>query len=283
MMYGYGNSMFLFNNGVIAQGSAFDTDAQAFITNASITDTTQKNAINSLVLDLKSYGLWTKMNAIYPYVGGTASQHRFNLKSPGTSASDFYIAFFGGGTHTSNGYVMNGVDSYANTSFNPNLISGWKDDHHMSIYIKTETPIGDGWHLGYGNSTTGDPLYGLAIRRETSNLCIYDSGNYSQNGRLPISITDARGFWSGAALATNDRRTYKNGTAIITNFSFPVSGTTPNDVMTIGALNGTSGSPKYYLSGINSFTSFGSGLTSTEQSNLNTIVTSFQTTLGRQN
>jgi len=53
--------------------------------------------------------------------------------------------------------------------------------------------------------------------------------------------------------------------------------------MTIGALNGTSGSPKYYLSGINSFTSFGSGLTSTEQSNLNTIVTSFQTTLGRQN
>ena len=285
-MYGYG----ILNNHVPTLkatamrggSSSGDADALAFITNAGITDTTQKSAINTLVTDLKNYGIWTKTKAIYPFVGGTASQHRFNLKSPGTSASDFYLTFFGGGTHTSNGYVMNGVDSYANTSFNPSLISGWKDNHNLSIYLKTETPIGDGWHLGYGFTTTGNPLYGLAIRRNTTNALIYDSGNFTQNGRLQLTITDAKGLWSANALASNDRRVYKNGTSFGESFS-TVSGTLPDDVMTIGAINGTGGALKYYLSGINSFTSFSDNMSSIEVANFNTAVTSFQTTLGRQN
>ena len=40
------------------------------------------NAVNNLVLDLKKYGLWTKMKAIYPIVGGNAWSHKFNLKDP---------------------------------------------------------------------------------------------------------------------------------------------------------------------------------------------------------
>lgn len=267
-------------------GSGTDADAQAFITAATITDLTQKSAVNTLVLDLKAAGIWNKTNAIYPYVGGSASQHRFNLKSPGTSASDFYLTFFGGGTHTSNGYVMNGVDSYASTSFNPSLISGWKDNHHMSIYIKTALPTGNGWHLGYGNSTNGNPLYGLAVKRAVTTQLIYDSGDYNQNGRLENNLDNntALGFWVGNASASNNRIIYKNGANFMQNYANPtVSGTPPNDVMAIGALNGTSGSSKYYLSGINAFTTFGTSLTPIEQSNLSAAVTSFQTTLGRQN
>ena len=43
----------------------FDPDAQAFITAAGITDNTQKTAINTLVLDLKGYLIWTKFKAIF--------------------------------------------------------------------------------------------------------------------------------------------------------------------------------------------------------------------------
>ena len=43
---------------------SYDTDAQAFINAAIITDITQANAINSLVISLKSAGIWTKMKAI---------------------------------------------------------------------------------------------------------------------------------------------------------------------------------------------------------------------------
>jgi hypothetical protein len=40
----------------------FDADAQAFITAAAITDPTQQAAINTLVVDLKGYSIWTKFS-----------------------------------------------------------------------------------------------------------------------------------------------------------------------------------------------------------------------------
>ena len=40
-----------------------------------------ERATNQLVKDLKSNNLWDKMKSIYPFVGGTVSSHRFNLKA----------------------------------------------------------------------------------------------------------------------------------------------------------------------------------------------------------
>ena len=54
--------------------NTFDSDAQAFITAAGITDATQKTAINTLVTSFKSYG-WSlsKVNNFYgePIISGT--------------------------------------------------------------------------------------------------------------------------------------------------------------------------------------------------------------------
>jgi hypothetical protein len=52
-----------------------DTDYQAFITATGITQPTQSAALETLVSDLKSYGLWSKMKAIYPMV--TDRNNRF--------------------------------------------------------------------------------------------------------------------------------------------------------------------------------------------------------------
>lgn len=52
-----------------------DTDYQAFITATGITQPTQSAALETLVSDLKSYGLWSKMKAIYPMV--TDKNNRF--------------------------------------------------------------------------------------------------------------------------------------------------------------------------------------------------------------
>jgi len=54
-------------NGMGSGAAAIDADAQAFITAAAITDSTQQSAINTLVTDLKGYGIWTKMKAIPKY------------------------------------------------------------------------------------------------------------------------------------------------------------------------------------------------------------------------
>ncbi len=276
--------MILANHGIVSSsgGVLYDADALAFMTAANITDNTQKSAITTLVTDLKTYNIWSKMKAIYPFVGGSASSHKWNLKDPRDLDAAYRIALSGGGTHDSTGYIMNGTDSFANTYFNPSTVSGFKDNHNLSIYLKTTTPIGTGWHLGYGYTTTGNPLYGLAVKRNTTNELIYDSGEISQNGRLSTTITDAKGFWSANALASNDRRIFKNGVSFATSFS-TVSGTPANDFMTIGAINGTGGSLKFFLSGINAFTSFGEGLSVTELSNLNASVNTYQTILSRNN
>jgi hypothetical protein len=55
--------------------ASFDPDYQAFITATGITEPTQSAALETLVSDLKSYGLWSKMKAIYPMV--TDKNNRF--------------------------------------------------------------------------------------------------------------------------------------------------------------------------------------------------------------
>ena len=80
-----------------------DDDAGAFLQAANIQDSTQQAAINQLVLDLKDAGLWTKFYAIYPFIGGTASTHKWNLKDPRDLNAAYRLTFSGGITHSSGG------------------------------------------------------------------------------------------------------------------------------------------------------------------------------------
>lgn len=112
---------------------AYDADAQAFFTAAGITDTTQKNAVNTLVTSLKSAGVWTKMVAIYPFVGGTASSHAVNLRTPGT----YNLTFVGGVTHSANGVVGDGTTGYYDTGMPLNTLA----QNNMSAFIYSRTNV----------------------------------------------------------------------------------------------------------------------------------------------
>lgn len=92
----------------------YEVDAQKFITATGITNTTQINAINQLVIDIKAVtGLWDKMKVIYPFVGGTANSHKYNLKD--TSA--YAITWGGIVVHDSTGIKGNGTSGYGDTRF----------------------------------------------------------------------------------------------------------------------------------------------------------------------
>ena len=79
--------------------SLLDPDAESFLTAAAITDPIISGAINTLVVQMKADNIWTKMKAIYPFVGGTASTHKWNLKDPRDLDAAFRLQFFGGWTH----------------------------------------------------------------------------------------------------------------------------------------------------------------------------------------
>lgn len=263
--------------GITAPTSSIDPDAEAFITAANITDTTQQTAIIQLVTDLKNYNLWTKAPAIYPFVGGTASSHKFNLKDPRDLNAAYRLVFYGGVTHNANGVTFNLTNAYADTFYNESLIETFANTHR-AVYDRS-TNIDNACQLGSQGAGSGSQRN--LIYTNYGNLLIVDCYNTSDtNGRLVLSNGGSNAFWVNSRIAVNNMRPYKNGVAIGLAIGASI-GTQPNVNTYIGAYN-SNGTPAGYTNHNLAFVSLGFGLTGTEVANYYTAVQAFQTTLGRQ-
>lgn len=262
---------------IVAAAGGYDADAQAFfdrVTTAGGTlTTTEKNATNQLVLDMKSAGIWTSMKAVYPMVGASAAACAQNLKS-----SSFTGSFTSGWTFANTGVTPNGTSAYMDTFLNISLQANWVGNNHFSFYSRTQTPSGSGWNMGVGNASNGLPLFGLAVVR-SGNAAIYDSGNFPVD-RINVTQSDGQGFWLGSASSTSSRTFTKNGSTIGVSTTITTA-TASNDTIYLGALNNTNGSD-FFMSQECAFSSIGESLTSTQASNFYIAVQAFQTTLSRQ-
>jgi len=255
------------------KASPYDPDAQAFITAASITDATQQSAINQLVLDLKGYSIWTKMKALYPFVGGTASQHKFNLKDPRDLDVAFRLVFSGGWTHSSNGALGNAINTYVDTKFTPST-SGTLNSHHISYYSRTNVSevVSD---MGVNTNSDANGTLLVIGRSLTTSFYRNNSGaTYSS-----FSDTTSRGLMVVNRTASNVLNAWRDGVKKGT-VSTASSGL-PTAPIFIGSwnINGTSASSN---SKQVAFASIGDGLTDTEAANFYTAVQAFNTTLARQ-
>jgi len=265
-MIGYGNSMFLgaslFSAG---GGGGIDPDAQAFITAASITDPTQQSAINQLVVDLKGYSIWTKMKALYPFCGGSASSHKFNLKDPRDLDAAYRLIFSGGWTHSSTGALPNGTNGYATTKFATNLFNS-ASDFGIGSYTRTNTT--GGAEIGVFNP---DQRY---IGSNLTNNAYFGIGT----GYLTAANTDSKAFWQVHRTSSSVVKVFKNASVYLSGTTG--SGTLNTKEIYIGALN-DNGTGNYYTGKEIAFAFISNGLTDTEATNLRTAVQTFQTTLGR--
>ena len=269
-MIGYGNSVFLrrsFGPGI----PPVDPDAQAFITAAAITDPTQQAAINTLVVDLKGYNIWSKIKALYPFVGSTASQQKFNLKDPRDLDAAFRLKFFGGWTHSVNGARPNGTNAYADTKLIPST-SLATNSAHFSKYNRTNDLAGikaDGAISGVNasffqqNFTSANGIIG-----EISSLVSYTQ-------------TDSRGLFTTTRTATNVLKVFKNSTQQGSTNTLTITAI-PIHNLYIGARNSSGTATDFYNTYECAFASIGDGLMDAEVSILRTAVQTFQTTLGRQ-
>jgi len=252
-----------------------DTDAQAFLNAANITSFQQASAVNKLVVDLKAAGVWTKMKAIYPFVGGSAASHKWNLKDPRDLDAAFRLVFFGGGTHGNNGYQLNG-NSYANTYFNPSLNLTTSSAHH-SVYLRLDLPISP--FKAYGCMTNFSQGSMFLYPYSYNIGWISDLFDYSQS-RVSSNSGNSTGYVIGTRASSNSNKLFRNGTQIASS-SNSTGGIIPNLNYFIGAYN-NNGSPNDYDTNQIAFYSLGDGLTDTEATSLYTAVQSYQTSLGRQ-
>jgi hypothetical protein len=262
---------------------ATDADATSFLTAAGITDATITAAIQQLVIDLKNYSIWSKMKAIYPFVGGTSATHRWNLKDPQALDSAFYLTFVGGLTHSSNGVLPNGTTGYADTKLAPASIltsANW----HLSYYSRTNVGASVDFDMGVGTSL-GTYSHSLFLRR-SGDTAGFDSGNSSSGNRISASSqTDSRGLFTGSIRSTSDRILYRNNSSIVSSTSTNTNTLMDSNIILFAYnernFNSIGLSPQYYGQKECSFISIGDGLTNTEISNLYTSVQAFQTTLSR--
>lgn len=246
-----------------------DADAFLFLTAAGITDITITSAIQQLVIDLKNYGLWTKMKAIYPFVGGTASSHRWNLRDPRAENAAFYLEFFGGWTHTSNGVQGNGTNGYIDTKVKPST-SLTTTSGHFSMYITTNV-LGDMYDIGSFLSNNDF----MIASRWTGNIFY---SNYGATTYPNVSNSDSRGLFVTNRNSSTNTTGFKNNNKVIDAAqSVTLSSTNLTIAASFGVPAGANFSSRNYA-----FCSIGDGLTDTDVSNLYTTVQAFQTTLGRQ-
>lgn len=243
-----------------------DADALAFLNATGITDTTISLAINTLVVDMKGYGIWTKMKAIYPFVGGTSATHKFNLKDPRDLDVAFRLTFTGGITHNSNGINFNGVNAYARTFFLSNQFSS-ANSFGLSIYNRLN--VDSGGQIGVFSP---DLRY---IASRIGGIGYFGIGNtYISN-----TSTDSKGFWQINRTSSSLVKAFKNSSAFASGTTG--AGTLSTSEVYIGALN-SSGSASFYSAENNALASISDGLSDTESANFYTAVQAFQTTLGRQ-
>ena len=253
---------------------ATDADANAFIAAAAITDTTQKAAIDKLVVDLKGYGIWTKMKALYPFVGGTAAQHKFNLKNPLDTDAAYRLVFSGGWVHSNTGALPNGTNSWAETFFYNN---SWttKDNAHMSYYSRNNVG-GTQVEIGLYEGATAN---NNALATRYNDQATYGFSTNGNSGALNVANTDGRGFYTANRNAVNVLNGWKNGIkhGEIASTSYMGNGSLSYP---IAAYNNT-GLKMLISSKECALASIGDGLTDTEAANYYTAVQAFQTTLGR--
>ena len=249
-------------------GGGFDPDAQAFfdrVTAAGGTlTTTEKNATNQLVLDMKSASMWSAMKAIYPMVGASAAACAQNLKS-----SSFTGTFSSGWTFASTGAKPNGSSAYMGTGLNVNTLS--TSGVSLGYYSRTNTLINPGHYIDASLTTT--ERFGIALY--TGTFYTYLSNNATFGNAVQ---SNSLGFYQGYRNNTSNLQAYKNNTKIISDFSSSISALINKNFDV--ARGGVSPGFDYAIEEC-AFAYIGLNLTDTQASDFYTAVQAFQTTLSR--
>lgn len=256
-----------------------DDDAQLFIDAAGITDGTQKTAINTLVTSLKTAGVWTKMLAVYPFVGGTANSHKFNLKDPRDLNNSFRLRFNGGWNHTTTGAQPNGTNAFAETFLATRSWMDGLDSLHISFYSRTDV-TSDGCDIGSGQN----PVYFSSIYSKYNNAgTISTIASLSSDFAYIPNNNPSNAFYLVNRNNISQISLFRNSTKVsLTNLTRNYNSGMP---FTISALNqgqGTIPNTSSYSSRESAFASIGYGLTDAEALAFYNAIQAYQTTLGRQ-
>jgi hypothetical protein len=258
----------------VSPGPAFDPDAAAYlaavVSAGGTTSPTISAATNTLYTSLKSAGIYSVLTAFYPTIGGTGPSHAVEGKLPGGT---YTLTFNGTWSHTSAGMKPVSSSPYATTNLNPFVVYGGTKIMSMGVYTTETNLTGDRYHLGA--YTDGNNFISLGGR--VGSLATFNANTTT----FTINSVESYGF-----LTLSSNGTIANMNLYRSSFSGNTSnapeGNLPaNYQFYLGALNLAN---SYYESSLvnQNFAFFGGYLTPAQITSFQTIVQTFQTSLGRQ-
>lgn len=258
-----------------------DPDVQDFLDATGIVDEVIVSALNNMVIDLKAVSLWDLFIAIYPFVGGTAATHKWNLVNPLDTDAAFRLTFFGTITHDANGADPNGSTGYAVTHIIAN--TDMTANNGAIGYFGGENIAGGGTERSMGCFVSGsNPCISIGINRDGSTIA--DFNNFSSNRITVAASATSVGLWVNSRTNSTTHKLYQAGTEVGTNSTANASGhpttkallfaVNTGGVGTVTASNHTSLRCKWAF-----FTN--AGLSAAQVTSLTGIVNQFQTDLGR--
>lgn len=248
-----------------SSGPAFDPDAQAFISAVGVAGgsltSTEQNAVNTLVIDLKAGGVWSKLTRIYPMTGASAAAFSINLKTPGTNN-----LVFAGGSNTYNaaGFTV-GTGGGASTGVLADSLS--VSDHSFGVY----------------NSVGVSGSFTTLMGAESSTHYLIDPNNgqmfYRAGNILGVQATAPRIGFHTVQCAPNVSY-WRNGSLVHSSGS-PATSFQPRVFRVGAATNGYDAQVSSGVGAVISFAFIGLLMDSTQMTAFYSAVNSFQSSLLR--
>ena len=197
--------------------SAMDADAKAYIDALGTLHAGEQSAIDTFVKTLKAEGIWSKKKAIYPLMGNTYAEHKWNLKDPRDLDAAFRLTNTANNVIHREGYVMayDVNTQYLNTHLSLNTTmtqnslnySFWKSAHVAGDYTEMGTQTSD---------------YSRRAAMQTGFGANFDVDIYRyQNQRASFLPPNYIGLFSGNKTATATQA-YKDGVLLGQNVVTPI-------------------------------------------------------------
>jgi hypothetical protein len=220
-------------------------------------------ALDTFVNSLKAEGIFSKLKAVYPLIGGTADRHKWNLINPQDSDDAFRISFYGSGIHSKTGFKGDGSTAYGDTHLNQITHSELNNESY-GFYLRSQTVSGNA--MGLNDTFILPELVSKVYAR-------------SQVGTYGIYSTPDKtsGFTEVSRTLSSSFKIQRNSGIYTADIN---SNTILDMTFYIGCRN-SNNNPQANSNGEYSYFFIGEGLTESEMTAHHNAVQQLQTDLGR--
>jgi hypothetical protein len=262
-------------------GSDLDTDAANYLNQVvsvgGTVNTPTKIAVNNLFIALKATSsLYSSIKLMYPIVGGTAASHFIEAKAP-TDSTKLIVWTGSAATHNNYGItVSQSLNGYGYIDKNWSSIYANMDSIGIGAYQRTVTAVSFAALIGKQVQASGsqDFIRLLAPNTDAGSNQVWIGNDYNAS----FTDTNPVGFMFGRRYPEGPSSTeiYLNGVSKATSTGVNF-GLVPAVKIQLFGENGFGSQPTTNTN----FFVFSDSIGDTEVSNLNTIISNFETALNR--